>query len=151
MDDLVIFIKENYFTILLIVFVVFALMALFEIKGINLNTPKVETHLIQQVTVETFEPNQGRSMMDSSENLDQLKMMPSESFCESYLGDSVNLESGCNQLTESNCAEVKCCGFVKNGATGKCVAGSNFGPTYRTDTSGQPIPMDSYYYLGKRY
>jgi hypothetical protein len=69
----------------------------------------------------------------------------SENFCESYLGNSIELEKACNQLTESNCADVRCCVYGNE----KCVAGDINGPTYKTDKDGKLITMDSYYYLGK--
>jgi hypothetical protein len=69
-----------------------------------------------------------------------------ENFCESYLGQTIELEKACNQLTKTNCGQVKCCVY----GNGKCVAGDMNGPTYKTDKDGKLITMDSYYYLGKR-
>jgi hypothetical protein len=57
----------------------------------------------------------------------------------------MELEKACNELTESNCADVRCCVYGNE----KCVAGDISGPTYRTDKEGKLITMDSYYYLGK--
>jgi hypothetical protein len=143
LDSFVVFVRENYLNILFIVFFVFGLLILFHILGINLNAPKPDTHLIQQVTVETFAP--------SYENLDDLKMMPNESFCQTYLGNSAELEPACNQLTETNCANVSCCVFMKNGKGGKCVAGDSMGPTYKTDNDGKEIKMNGFHHLGKQY
>ena len=146
MNELTIFLKENYLNIVFIVFIivfVFGLLVVIQWKGIDLNAPKPDTHLVQEVTVETFEE---RSMADSAENLEQLKLLPTESFCESYLGKSSELEPACNGLTESNCADVACCVFTN----GKCVAGDINGPTYKTDKNGQLITMDTYYYMGKK-
>lgn len=135
MSEIVEFIKENIKEIVIIIIVVLFLLVLINIKGVDLNEPKPESKLIQQVTVETFVSNDEEKPMLSS----------SEIFCESYLGNSVDLEKGCNQLTESNCGEVKCCVY----GNGKCVAGDIYGPTYKTDKDGNLITMDSYYYLGK--
>jgi hypothetical protein len=138
MSEIVDFIKENIKEIAIIVLVVLSLLVLINIKGIDLNAPKPESKLVQQITVEAFS-------IDSEENIKQIMLSPSENFCESYLGDSSNLEKACNQLSEGNCMDVKCCVY----GNGKCVAGDISGPTYKTDKDGKLITMDSYYYLGK--
>ena len=138
MSEIVDFIKENVKEIVIIIVVVLFLLVLINIKGVDLNAPKPESKLVQQVTVETFS-------IDSEENIQKMMASPSENFCESYLGNSMELEKACNQLTESNCADVKCCVY----GNGKCVAGDISGPTYKTDKDGKLITMDSYYYLGK--
>jgi hypothetical protein len=138
MSEIVDFIKENVKEIVIIVVVVLFLLVLINIKGVDLNAPKPESKLVQQVTVETFS-------IDSEENIKKMMASSSENFCESYLGNSIELEKACNQLTESNCADVRCCVY----GNGKCVAGDINGPTYKTDKDGKLITMDSYYYLGK--
>lgn len=140
MSEIIDFIKENIQKIIIIVIVVLLLLVLINIKGVNLNAPKPESKLVQQVTVETFV---------SKENIKKMMAGSSENFCESYLGNSSELEKSCNQLTEDNCAEVKCCVYTKIGENGKCMAGDISGPTYKTDKDGKLITMDTYYYLGK--
>jgi len=139
MSEIVDFIKENVKGIVIIVVVVLFLLVMINIKGIDLNAPKPESKLVQQVTVESF------AIDDSDENIKKMMSGPSEIFCESYLGNSEELEKSCNQLTESNCSEVKCCVY----GNGKCVAGDINGATYKTDKEGKLITMDTYYYLGK--
>ena len=136
MSEIIDFIKENVIKIVIIVVLVLLLLVLINIKGINLNAPKPEPKLIQQVTVEAL------ATMDSEENI---IASPKDNFCQSYLGNSFELEKACNELTEGNCADVKCCIY----GNGKCVAGNINGPTYKTDKDGKLITMDSYYYLGK--
>jgi hypothetical protein len=157
MSEIIDFIKENSKMIIIIVVVVLLLLVVINIKGIDLNPPKPETKLVQEVTVETLDTMNGSSMEDSNENIERMKLNPVESFCESYLGNSQELEAACNQLTETNCAQARCCGFIKNGLNavegvnelGKCVAGDLQGPTYKTDKDGKLITMDAYYYLGQ--
>ena len=139
MSEIVDFINENGKEIIVVVVVVFFLLVLINIKGINLNEVKPKSKLVQKVTIETFE-------QESDENIKKLMSSSSENFCESYLGKTEELEKGCNQLTENNCGEVKCCVY----GNGKCVAGDVNGPTYKTDKEGKLITMDTYYYLGKR-
>lgn len=129
------FIKENIQGILLIVITVILLLVFINIKGINLNASKPKSKLVQQVTVETFSNDLNTNLLSSS----------SDNFCESYLGNSKQLEKACNQLTKSNCADIKCCVFANE----ICVAGDINGPTYKTDKDGKLITIDSYYYLGK--
>jgi hypothetical protein len=160
MSEIVDFMKENSNMIILIVIVVLFLLVVINIKGIDLNPPKPETKLVQQVTVETLDTMDGSSMQDSKENIERMKLNLGKSFCESYLGNSSELETACNELTEMNCAQTKCCVFRKSGKgekgqgqgekqTDQCVAGDLHGPTYKADKDGKLITMDSYYYLGK--
>jgi hypothetical protein len=139
MIEIINFIKENVKIIIIIVVVLLFLLVLINIKGIDLNETKPESKLMQQVTVETFD-----SISDSTINLDKI-MGKTNTFCESYLENSGELEKACNQLTTSNCANVNCCVFNN----GKCAAGDINGPTYKTDKDGKLITMDTYYYLGK--
>ena len=146
MSEIIDFIKENYLSISIIVVVVIFLLVVIDIKGLDLNPPKPESKLVQQVTVETLDNMNGTLMQDSEENIENLKLNPVESFCESYLGNSLELDKACSELTEGNCATTKCCVYTGN----KCVAGDKDGPTYKTDKDGKLITIDSYYYLGKR-
>jgi Tfp pilus assembly protein PilV len=139
MSEIVDFLKENSQMIILIVIVVLGLLVLINIKGIDLNPPKPESKLVQEVTVETLD------MMDKILSNEKINVNLASSFCESYLGNSQELEDACNQLTEDNCAETSCCIYTNN----KCVAGGLNGPTYNTDKDGKLITMDTYYYLGK--
>jgi hypothetical protein len=151
MDNIIDFIKQNYLNILSIVIVVISLLVIINLKGINLNPPKPQSKLIQEVTVETFDSGVNfDSGINISKEYTQLKLQPSDSFCESYLGKSSELEEECNKLTESNCAETRCCVFANYNNVGKCIAGSINGPTYKTDKDGKLLTIDSYYYMGRR-
>ena len=134
------FIKTFIKEIMMIVIIVLFLLVLMNIKGINLNAPKPVSKIVQQVTVETF-------ANDLDDQVNQLIKSPADNFCESYLGNSLHLENDCNNLTESNCANAKCC--IYNNSNKKCVSGDINGPTYKTDKDGKLITMDTYYYLGK--
>ena len=118
MSQIIDFIRENLKFILSIVFVVLGLLVIINIKDIDLNPPKPESKLVQQVTVETF----------SSSTEENLGLQPSDSFCKSYLGNSSELNVSCGLLTETNCSKTSCCVYNNN----KCVAGDKKnGPTYK--------------------
>jgi hypothetical protein len=142
MSEIIGFIKTYLNEIIIIIVVVLFLLVLINIKGIDLNAPKPPSKLVQQVTVETL------SSMGNLDDSDNSLRSPADNFCESYLGNSTNLEKACNDLTETNCGNVKCC--VYNNVNGKCVSGDINGPTYKTDKDGKLITMDSYYYMGKK-
>jgi hypothetical protein len=148
MSEIIDFIKTFLNEIIIIVVVVLFLLVLMNIKGIDLNAPKPPSKLVQQVTVETLTSMVNLDVSDNSDNSDNFLRSPADNFCESYLGESINLEKACNDLTETNCGNVKCC--VYNNVNGKCVAGDMNGPTYKTDKDGKLITMDSYYYMGKK-
>jgi hypothetical protein len=151
MSEIVEFIKENYISIAVIVTIIFALLIIISIREWDLNPPKPESKLIQQVVVETFEPqSMEKSNNDELNEINNLKLNPSDSFCESHLGDSAKLDTSCGQLTQGNCFETKCCVWLESGSKGKCAAGSKDGPTYTKDQNGNLITMDSYYYQGRK-
>lgn len=54
MNEIKEFITENSQTILIIMGVVMIMLVIINIREINLNEPKPETKLVQEVTVETF-------------------------------------------------------------------------------------------------
>lgn len=74
-------------------------------------------------------------------------------FCGVHEGNSDNLENDCNALSKETCNMTECCIFAYNSKNqnGKCVAGSESGPTYQTDDSGMEHNFDYYYYMGKKY
>jgi len=151
MSEIVDFIKENYISIAVIILVVFALLIIISIREWDLNPPKPESKLIKQVVVETFEPqNMEKPNNDELDEINNLKLNPSDSFCESHLGNSAKLDTSCSQLTQGNCFETKCCVWLESGSDGKCAAGSKDGPTYIKDKDGNLITMDSYYFQGRK-
>ena len=132
MSELIVFIKENMRQIVIVVIIVLFMLVVINIKGLDLNEPKPDSKLVQQVTVETFD--------NDDENLVNDMLNSANNFCKSFIGDSNALEQSCNTLTRDNCANVECC--VLDGTKNKCVAGDINGPTYKTTS-------DNYYYLGK--
>jgi cell division protein YceG involved in septum cleavage len=124
MSQIIDFIRENLTMIILIVFVVLGLLLIINIKDIDLNPPKPESKLVQQVTVETFT----NSNSTTSFTEDNTVLQPSDSFCKSYLGNSSELNVSCGLLTETNCSKTSCCVYNNK----KCVAGDKQnGPTYK--------------------
>jgi hypothetical protein len=124
MSEITDFIRENLKFILSIVFVVLGLLVIINIKDIDLNPPKPESKLVQQVTVETFSSNS----TSTSTSEDNTVLQPSDSFCKSYLGNSSELNVSCGLLTETNCSKTNCCVYADN----TCVAGDKqTGPTYK--------------------
>jgi hypothetical protein len=73
-----------------------------------------------------------------------INMDPFIDFCKSNLG---SLKEACSKLTNNNCNKPACC-VVLNGE--KCVAGSQNGPTFKTE-SGKDINIDYYYFQNKCY
>ena len=54
MSEIVEFMRENYLAIVIIVSVVLILLVIIDLRDIDLNPPKPDSKLVQQVTVETF-------------------------------------------------------------------------------------------------
>jgi len=133
----------NYVGILLVVSVITGMILLFTLKGVHLDNytpPK----LVKVVTIESMSSvgdvgdmnNVGNVSLDSIDDMTN----PGESFCKEYVGDSVHLEEACSKLTEKNCKNSSCCGWLNGN---KCVAGGSAGPTYKTDDSKERLPESS--------
>ncbi len=150
MSEIIDFFKENYVSIAIVVSVIFALLIIISVIGWNLNPPKPESKLIQQVTVETFETSINNKDDDRNviKEIDNLKLNSSDSFCQSHLGDSAKLEQSCGQLTEDKCQQIKCCIWTKStNNTEKCMAGDQNGPTYTDNLK----TMTAYYWQGIKH
>ena len=145
MSQFVEFIKENYVSIAILVSVIFALLIIISIIGWNLNPPKPESKLIQQVTVETFINDDQNNII---KELDNLKLGLSDSFCESHLGNSAKLDESCGYLTEDGCQQTNCCIWTKStNNKEKCMAGDKNGPTYTDNLK----TMTSYHWQGIKH
>lgn len=135
MNELILFFKENYISIAVIVSVVFALLIIISIREWDLNPPKPDSKLVQSITVETFaaglEDKETILKNDIIKEMTSLNLTPTDSFCQSHLGNSAKLQESCGQLTLDGCAQTKCCILSE----GKCVAGSaKHGPTFSRPT-----------------
>ena len=144
MIEIVNFIKENYVSIAVIISVVFALLIIISIREWDLNPPKPDSKLVQEVVVETFEQN-------LTEEISSMKLSSSDSFCQSHLGKSAELETSCSELTDEGCSQTTCCVLTTSSGKNVCKAGDKDGPTFKKDANGNLISMDAYYYEGKQY
>ena len=160
MSEIIDFIEENYISIAVIVSIIFALLIIISIREWDLNVPKPKSKLVQEVTIETFATGSATEFatgsatefdteFDTESEFKIDDMLPASSFCKTRLGKSNETETDCNKLTEDNCALTKCCVYVK--PLNKCKAGGPDGPTYKKDTDGNLITMDSYYYMGLQH
>lgn len=128
--------KTFILNIIIFIIIFFTIILFLDTTGINLNEKKTQPKLIKSVTIETMN------------NLKLPTMNKHDDFCKSHIGTTDKLEASCNKLTTTNCNEVSCCVNL-NGK--KCVAGSEKGPTYKTEKTGDKINMDYYYYKNKCY
>ena len=91
------FLKDNYISIAVIVTIVFVLLIIISIREWDLNPPKPDTKLVQEVVVETFKNEKGQKENEMGQNemellgnknnaeikeLQTLKLSPSDSFCQ---------------------------------------------------------------------
>ena len=73
---------------------------------------------------------------------------PGKSIIKTYAGKSSDLETQCNNITQDKCNSLDCCVWTSNS---KCVAGGKDGPTFKTNSNGQNIKIDNYYYKNTCY
>ena len=136
--------KLNYIEILIFICIMFLILVLFSIFGINLNPSYPPPKLIQEVTVESFLNDNGLNDQDLLQEVKDLRLFPIDSFCESHLGKAGELDEGCERLTKDICLETNCCVYTN---FNKCVAGSKAGPTFVKHQQG----LDHYYYQNKKF
>ena len=146
MNEFVMFMKENYISIAVIVSIIFVLLIIISIREWNLNPPKPDTKLVQEVVVETFSQDD-----DLTKEISDLKLGSTDSFCQSHLGKSAELEQSCGQLTDEGCGQTSCCVLATSSGKNMCKAGDKNGPTFKKDQDGNLISMDAYYYQGKKH
>lgn len=144
MNEFVMFIKENYISIAVIVSIVFVLLLIISIREWNLNPPKPDSKLVQEVIVETFS-------QDLTKEISDLKLGSTDSFCQSHLGKSAELDTSCGQLTDEACQKTTCCVLTVDKNQNSCKAGDKNGPTFKKDKDGNLISMDAYYYQGQKH
>ena len=148
------FITENLLYIAIIISIIVGLLVYIKFKDIDLN--KIPTKkLTQTVTVDTYVNRESFSNGNGVSNLEQVvqdfDFSGQNSFCESYRGNSPQLNIACNGLTDENCSSIPCCVLVQGQNGNKCMAGGINGPTFKKDANGNLISMDAYYYEGKQY
>ena len=162
------FSRSNVLNIFIGVIIIFALIIFIEISNIDLNPDPVNKKVVQVVNIEALK-NQKKSKNNNTTTTaaittiattdetneilpppepnkpnTSINLNPVSDFCKS---SSDSLKESCTKLTKKNCNATSCC-IVLNG--GKCVAGNQSGPTFKTD-SGEDINVDYYYYQNKCY
>jgi hypothetical protein len=146
MNALFNFLNENLLYIAIIIIIIVSLLVYINLNNIDLN--KIPTKkLTQTVTVETF--NNLNSNLDQATQV--IDFSGPNSFCETHQGNSPSLNLACKGLTDENCSSIPCCVLVQGQNGNKCMAGGVNGPTFKKDTNGNLISMDTYYYEGKLY
>ena len=131
--------------ILIICLLFFALTSIImNTLGINLNIEEHPKKLIQVITMEAFQKQEKEKGQDQKGNITS----GADAFCQSYKGNSGNLNTACGNLTNKNCNATSCCILTSDQ---KCVAGNADGATYNTDSNGKTINLDYYYYQNKCY
>ena len=121
-------------------FLILSIIIFINSIGLNLNVEEQPKKLLQVVTLEGLSNN---SDTDASIILDKNK-----SFCESYRGSSGALDESCRKLSRGNCDSVSCCVWTSDK---KCVAGSERGPTFNTDSNGKTKPLEYFFFEGKKH
>lgn len=150
------FITENLLYIAIIISIIVGLLVYINLKDIDLNKTTTKK-LTQTVTVDTYANRESftNSVSNEGSNLEQaaqdFDFSGPNSFCESYRGNSSQLNVACKGLTDENCSSIPCCVLVQGQNGNKCMAGGVNGPTFKKDTNGNLISMDAYYYEGKQF
>lgn len=122
---------RSVFLMFIFIIIIFGMLIFINVN--NVTFPKNEKEPFQNVNVE----------------VNKMGLSTHNSFCESNLSSGSSMEEKCNTLTYKSCNSVSCCGWLSNKTANKCVAGSTHGPTFQTDTNGDAINGDPYYYNNK--
>jgi hypothetical protein len=176
MSDFIDFIYENYKFIIAIALSIIGLLVFISIKDIKFNEPKLNTNLVQTVTIESFDTNivddsvkSGlaefnqqpalgslyQSGTDTGVDYTQVIHLDGESnFCQKYKDSPKELQEACKNISNSTCQNLPCCALIGSGeddTLDTCVAANQNGIIFKTDPSGNLISMDHYYYQGTKY
>jgi len=133
------------------------LIIVFQVVDFDSNNENQDNKvLLGSATIETMESgslgsNQQRVGPNPDLAIDMnefnAQRIPEDSFCKLNENDTLHsLDKDCNKLSRTNCSKVKCCGYLNDA---KCVQGGQFGPTWRSDSDGNQIDIDTYFYMNK--
>jgi hypothetical protein len=180
MSDFLDFIYENYKFIIAIALSIIGLLVFISIKDIKFNEPKLNTNLVQTVTIESFDTNTKPNIVDDSlksglvdynqqpalgslyksgtdTGVDYTQIIPLDgqsNFCQKYSSSPKDLQQACKNISNSTCQNLPCCALIGSGeddTLDTCVAANKNGISFKTDPSGNLISMDHYYYQGEKY
>ena len=104
--------------------ILFGVIIFFAVIGFDL-TPVEDIHLEKVVVVEGYE----------------------NAFCNSFKGNSGELNKQCGELTKNNCLKTDCCVYAKMEGKERCLAGNASGPTFRFSGPNTRKDIDFYYLL----
>ena len=121
------FLMNNVNSIFLVLLFIFGVIVVASIYDWNFN-PEVTKEITNEITYE---------------NLNNME----ESFCDAHK-TKTDLKPSCGELSETNCNSVGCCVFLNNE---KCVSGNQNGPQFLSDSDGNKINVDNYYFKNKCY
>ena len=128
MADVGKFLLTNGNSVLLVIFFIFGVIVIAALYDWNFDPP-VEKELTNVVTYEGMSNNNVGSLCSSSNSKNEI-------------------EANCSKLTETNCKSVGCCVYLNNE---KCVSGNQHGPQFSSDSDGNKINVDNYYFKNKCY
>jgi hypothetical protein len=105
----------------------------------NIKTMK-EQRMVQRTTM----------LGSLKKEFDSLFLTPVASFCEHNKTNGSALQAQCSALTYDNCNSTSCCVWASGSSQiGKCTAGDAKGAMYKSDSNGDPVNVDTYYYQNK--
>jgi len=122
------FLMSNANSVLLVIFFIFGVIVIAALYDWNFDPP-VKKEVTNVVTYEGMSNKDVGNLCSSS-------------------GSKQEIEENCSKLTEANCKSVGCCVYLNNE---KCVSGNQNGPQFLSDSDGNKINVDNYYFKNKCY
>ncbi len=127
-SDVGTFLMTNANSVLLVIFFIFGVIVIGALYDWNFDPP-VEKEVTNVVTYEGMSNKDVGNLCSSSNSKNEI-------------------EENCSKLTETNCKSVGCCVYLNNE---KCVSGNQNGPQFLSDSDGNKINVDNYYFKNKCY
>ena len=128
LEDMGNFLLNNGNSVLLVIFFIFGVIVIGSLYDWNFDPPVKKT-VTEEITYEGMSNKDIGSLCSSTNSKNEI-------------------EANCNKLTETNCKSVGCCVYLNNE---KCVSGNQNGPQFSTDSNGNKINVDNYYFKNKCY
>ena len=158
LDHSFVFIVKHFDDILIVSLGLFIFLILQTNQSINVKRDKHgnkddDTPVVKkEIVIEAMNGNKEINLKQKEEEkeFDDIVNNMSANFCHS-LKDSDEKNEKCKIQTDGACKVLDCCVLVKNKGDKKlkCLAGSSVGPTFQTDSNGNQINIDYFYYQNK--
>jgi hypothetical protein len=134
--------------ILLVVVVLLIVIMIINIYDLDMDIYNYKTNGNARGKVIEKRVVEGLSGVSNVPSLNTDDKYGTQSFCEKYQSDPVEMDKRCQKLNKNSCIIPSCCIWLNDK---KCVSGGISGPTFTTDDNDNDIEVNNFTFQGKCY